>query len=212
LLKFYNEQTKEIGADEELYLTSLRQIDQNIAAAINGGVAALPRHHQHGAMSATATLTMGTSPSNSSAAAAAAAISLNASINRNSYLFGRPSNSFHQNLNGIASLVTESTLGGGGGETQAFPYERMSQSRLSQTRLGTYESSNTNTATRSQFKLKQPSQTNLSSLPVNSSTIQSAASAILANNIHYRANSNCKIYQDLDEYKDSSDEFKGHLV
>jgi hypothetical protein len=182
-------------------LTSLRQIDQNIAAAINGSVT-MPQHQRGtGAMSATATLTMGASPSS-----AAAAISLNSSINRNSYLLSRPSNSFHQNLNGIASLAESSY----GGETRAFPYERLSQTRLSQSRLGPYES-NTNTAT-SQFKLKQPSQTNLSNLPVNSSTIQSAASAILANNIHYRTNSNCKIYQDLDEYKDSSDEFKGHLV
>lgn len=101
------------------------------------------------------------------------------SANRHSILtrpFGATT-SFQQNLNQISSV--------GGNldnfllETRAFPYER----------------------------LKQPNSNDSSSASnQSSSNVATINSTNQINNIHnFKANSNCKIYQDVDE-------FKGHLV
>jgi hypothetical protein len=138
--------------EEDLYLSSLRQLDKNL------------------------TITAGLKPSSTVNSTMRSSFNPN---NRLSFV-NRPiatSASFNQNLNSYSGGAGDNYLI----ETQAFPYDHLSQQQLQQ---------------------KRPQ---------------------IGGGINYRANSSCKIYQDLDEYKGHLEdlqagpaphqtEFKGHLV
>lgn len=67
-------------------------------------------------------------------------------------------------------------------QTRAFPYDRMSQNRL------------TSISSKQQINI-----------PISNSNNNNNTS------FNNRANSSCKIYQDLDEFKGHLDELKGHM-
>lgn len=170
-----------------MYLHSLRQLDKNIAAAIAGVSAS----------SSNMTQPLTSNPNTNS---------MRSSFNPNNRLsfINRPfgtasSSSFHQNLNNISSQFADNYLM----ETRAFPYDRLSQARL--TSINSNKQLNVVPTSIQQL---QHQMHNVNATPVNTN-----------NNSNFKANSSCKIYQDLDEFKTHGEdlkshlhEFKGHLV
>ena len=165
--------SEQVECDEDVYLSSLRQLDKNIAAAI-AGVTPTGVHKTTVRSSFNPNKRLSYVNSNNPT---------NSGTNRP---FGSSSTSFHQNLNNISSFGDNYST-----NTRAFPYDRLgSQARLT--------SINSN---------KQLNNTN--STPSNASTTRTLISNGIPN---YRGNSTCKIYQDLDDIKAHTGEFKGHLV
>ncbi len=112
-----NENCNNMVDEDDVYISSLRQLDQNIAAAI-AGVSALPP------ISTTTTVKP---------------LTIRSSFNNNrlSYInrpFTTQSNSFHQNLNKLSSVGDNYLL-----ETRAFPFDRNNQTRMSSNRLNNYK-------------------------------------------------------------------------
>ena len=154
---------KILECDDDIYLSSLRQLDKNISAAI-----------------ATSSTSNVIHP-----ATALAKTTIRSSFNPNNRLsfmstthnprsFAN-SSSFHQNLNNISSFGDNYLV-----QTRAFPYDRMSQNRL------------TSISSKQQINM-----------PISNSNNNTS--------FNNRANSSCKIYQDLDEFKGHLDELKGHM-
>ena len=105
-----NEQTE---CDEDVYLSSLRQLDKNIAAAISGVTPMCHSNKIRSSFNTNKRLSYINTQNQSSSNA----------INRP---FGASSNSFHQNLSSVSSFGDNYLM-----TTRAFPYDRLgSQARL----------------------------------------------------------------------------------
>jgi hypothetical protein len=102
--------------DEDVYLSSLRQLDKNIAAAIAGVTPSCQPNKSTGRLSFNQNKRLSYINNHNQ--------SNNTALNRP---FGTSSNSFHQNLNNVSSFGDNYIMA----NTRAFPYDRLgSQARL----------------------------------------------------------------------------------